>query len=271
MKPQQILSQESRERLSSQVVSSCVVVKTLKTLKDKEGGSHLQIKSIVWSLTQTTSEQWRRSKKEVLFIEDFDTQTSVSKWPADAALDSVKRRFRSDSGFFVPRPSFSKREVHTQTLVVMLVELHVLLLTALYWGSGGRTTTTKSSSTWKNISSHREREDRGDNSFRFFLLYFFLRSESTEKNLSRRRRLLSWKSWTTISTWRWWQRQAACSDVTSHSRCQRGIVLRQLKEGSRGEERSLVGEEVKGATCTDSCSLQEKNIPCSPCSLSYTV
>lgn len=72
--------------------------------------------------------------------------------------EKVWKRFRSDSGFFVPRPSFSKREVHTQTLVVMLVELHVLLLTALYWGSGGRTTTTKSSSTWKNISSHRERE-----------------------------------------------------------------------------------------------------------------
>ena len=202
-------------------------------------------------------------------VSQSDLQMPLSI-PWREGLEEVSQWFwilRPQTLFFKERRS----TVHTQTLVVMLVELHVLLLTALYWGSGGRTTTTKSSSTWKNISSHREREDRGDNSFRFFLLYFFLRSESTEKNLSRRRRLLSWKSWTTISTWRWWQRQAACSDVTSHSRCQRGIVLRQLKEGSRGEERSLVGEEVKGATCTDSCSLQEKNIPCSPCSLSYTV
>lgn len=77
-----------------------------------------------------------------------------------------RSRFREEKvsqWFWILRPQtlfFKERRstVHTQTLVVMLVELHVLLLTALYWGSGGRTTTTKSSSTWKNISSHRERE-----------------------------------------------------------------------------------------------------------------
>ena len=93
-------------------------------------------------------------------VSQSDLQMPLSI-PWREGLEEVSQWFwilRPQTLFFKERRS----TVHTQTLVVMLVELHVLLLTALYWGSGGRTTTTKSSSTWKNISSHRERErERG--------------------------------------------------------------------------------------------------------------